>query len=195
MADWDKLKKEYYDLVNNMSDKDWNKWYNNRHKVNKQLEEEYQIKFIDHISLLKQNPTNIMNNQEEISNYFNNLFNQWRLGRSRSQMTLIQLIDKLVTIKNVNPDIKVQNFDLHSYRGYYADLALEVDNETLTINDAIKELKDAIDREFTGYKGGEFLMDSNTPLHIANYGSTGEALIDVEVVDNVVKFISKPNEE
>ena len=34
-------------------------------------------------------------------------------------------------------------------------------------------LEDAIGETFTGYKGGEFKMDGDTPVYYAPYGSTG----------------------
>jgi hypothetical protein len=73
----------------------------------------------------------------------------------------------------------------HSYRGYYSDLAFEpitID----TLHDAVtaKDLHDlltttALGKSFTGYKGGEFVMDKDTPLWRSEYGDASDlAIID-----------------
>jgi len=76
-----------------------------------------------------------------------------------------------------------------SWRGIYAELALNfVDNnyaplrdvKELKVSDFLQLCKDTVGREFTGYKGGEYIMNRHTPIWVANYGNSGNtALIDV----------------
>ena len=56
----------------------------------------------------------------------------------------------------------------HSYRGYYSDLAFEFDLGTSTVGEMLPVVRDCLDREFMGYKGGEYFMDRDTPLWISS---------------------------
>lgn len=60
----------------------------------------------------------------------------------------------------------------HSYRANYCDLAFEEVGET-TIGAMLKMARSCVDKEFVGYKGGEFRMHEYTAIHIANYGHSG----------------------
>ena len=74
--------------------------------------------------------------------------------------------------------------DVESYRGYSCDLALTDDGHIdggATVTTLLNALNAALDREFTGYKGGEFTMDHNTPLWRARYGQAPDhAIVGVE---------------
>ena len=75
-----------------------------------------------------------------------------------------------------------------SYRGYYDDLALgyiakdyyeeNKDDEIHTVKDFLEEAKRCLGKTFYGWKGGEFIMDKNTPLWVANSGHTSNFVID-----------------
>lgn len=66
-----------------------------------------------------------------------------------------------------------------SYSGYYNDLALEDSpSGVATAYELLAKARRADGRTFTGYKGGEFLMNLDTPLWRAAYGQTsGVAII------------------
>ena len=133
--------------------------------------------------------------QNEIQDYFNSLSELWRKERSETQLTLWKLISRLVKVQENNLADNIVYFNLCSYRGYYADLALStIPTETISIEDAIVELQDTIDKEFRGYKGGEFIMDKNTPLWVADYGNLGNKIVDIQIVNNTVYFITKEDE-
>ncbi len=74
---------------------------------------------------------------------------------------------------------------LHSYRGYYEDLALgfaayDAQGAVDTIGELLRGLKESVGCEFTGWKGGEFMMDRNTALWVANAGETsGTAIVGI----------------
>jgi len=82
---------------------------------------------------------------------------------------------------------------LSSWRGSYAELALEfsfvgygVDGFTKIENFEPKEmfiskflelLKSALGKEYTGWKGGEFVMGKTTPIWVANSGNSGQTAV------------------
>lgn len=96
---------------------------------------------------------------------------QWQRERADTQMTLGALIALLDTLPA--SDVVVGLGSLMSYRGYYCDLAFEPNDVPRPVADLLKECRDAMGREFTGYKGGEFLMGERTPLWVAGYGESG----------------------
>lgn len=93
-----------------------------------------------------------------------------------STKTVGQVLEKL---KSFDPEKQVRfafcmlsPTKLMSYKGYYDQAAIGFDdNETMTVADMINDLEQAIDgRTFTGYKGGEYKYNLDTPLHVDNYG-------------------------
>lgn len=102
-------------------------------------------------------------------------------------ITLGKLISELKTRKqdsHVTFDFcGVTPGELTSYRGYYRMLAIEPDFECnpVKVKDFITKLKSAINKTFIGYKGGEFVMDKDTWMWVAQYGrSDGTAIFGVE---------------
>jgi len=63
----------------------------------------------------------------------------------------------------------------HSYRGYYDDLAFEP-AKNVTVRSMLACARDALDRTFTGYKGGEYKMGEYTDVWLAEYSHTGEGI-------------------
>lgn len=76
---------------------------------------------------------------------------------------------------------------LDSYRGSYDELALgykltgyDNDAEHLTeikAKDLLNHLKEAIGKEYTGWKGGNYTMSKDTPVWVANSGNAGSTAI------------------
>ena len=83
-----------------------------------------------------------------------------------------------------------------SYRGYYSDLALEPEsNEPKTVEALLHQLKAALDKEYMGYKGGDFLMDGSTPLWVSKYGEgDGRAIIGIQQDIEKVVLVTKETE-
>lgn len=106
-------------------------------------------------------------------------------------MNLGQFIDKLKTYDSDLP-VKVEgpNTTLvapRSYRGYYDRLAFEPCTEaSSTVSDVLAYAKYAVGKTYYGYKGGLFLMDRNTLLHVADYGCCGEMIVGLRKKDGVV---------
>jgi len=79
-----------------------------------------------------------------------------------------------------------------SYRGYYSDLSFPPSSTPITVGQLLRDAKDAIGAEFTGYKGGEFEMHTETPLWASPYGtSNGRAIMGVGRVGAVVVLTTK----
>lgn len=123
-----------------------------------------------------------------------------RLSKS-DQLTLGEMILKLEPIVEKYKDLPddkqpTVNYDfeylfptsIDSWRGSYAELALDFtgyDNSNkrpMKVPDFLKMLKDTVGKEFTGYKGGEFVMSKHTPVWVANYGNSGNTAV-IDIVD------------
>lgn len=100
--------------------------------------------------------------------------------KTSSQLMLGELILKLEAIGNKDLPVIFDNgkycpTDLDSWRGSYAELALEyqyTEGEELTLAAFLKMLKEAIGKTYNGYKGGDFIMGKNTPIWVAHYGTS-----------------------
>lgn len=66
-----------------------------------------------------------------------------------------------------------------SYRGYYEDLAIEFEDKYPypKVTDLLNLLKDAVGKTFQGYKGGDYKMDENSRVWVANYSLTSDTVI------------------
>ena len=111
-------------------------------------------------------------------------------------MTLGELAGSL---EYVNPNAKVYTDfgarvesrivgPFESYRGYYEDLAIGYSGIGASLQASAGSLLRAAQKimnggfssTFTGYKGGEFAMNADTPIWISNYGeASGYALVDI----------------
>lgn len=109
--------------------------------------------------------------------------------RREYHLTLGELVEVLFDLPD--HDIPIEFDDgstpgrLHSYRGYYQDLAFST-GATGNVGDVLEDAQDAIGETFTGYKGGDFRMDETTPLWRAESGETGDAIVGLDVQDDRV---------
>jgi len=115
----------------------------------------------------------------DMQKMMSDLSKQWRDERSESQMTIGKLIQKL---KSMDKNMMIQNVsEPHSYRGYYSDLAFEsLTGEKSKVSEFLKMLEDSLGEIFTGYKGGDYLMEEDTPVWVAEYGSCVKKLIGIK---------------
>lgn len=117
-----------------------------------------------------------------------------RSTRSRYHLTLGQLIDALQTAKRTatvvfSDDTSASPGDFLSYRGYYADLAIQSVPHA-TVQDVYEHARLALNNSFEGYKGGTFHMGEDTPLWVSEYGSaSGRAIVGIEVGETVVLVV------
>lgn len=80
-----------------------------------------------------------------------------------------------------------------SYRGYYNRLAIEYENTgSMTVKEFLKRAKNIVGRTFEGYKGGNYLMDEETPIYVSNYGEAeGLKVIDIKKKKNNVTIVTR----
>lgn len=101
---------------------------------------------------------------------------EWRRERSQTQMTLGKMIKALEAMP-VDAMVSMLK-NAHSYRGYYSDIAFEPDaKQTCAASALLAECRDALGETFEGYKGGNYLMDEDTPVFVAFYGCCGRKLM------------------
>lgn len=120
-----------------------------------------------------------------------------RQTRSEYHLTLGKAIEFLA--KASRSYVVVFDYNNHSpgeemsYRGYYSDLSFETnDSEPKTVDEFDHQLNRALGQEYTGYKGGEFLMGLTTPLWQSPYGTTGRAIVGIRnTSDGTVELITK----
>lgn len=93
------------------------------------------------------------------------------------QLTLGDIITKLELLSPDTPilfDFGPSPTKLDSWRGSYAELALGfTDTTPNTVGNLLTECLSAVNRTFLGYKGGEYTMDRQTSVWVANYGEVG----------------------
>ncbi|MDD9866684.1 MAG: hypothetical protein OXS32_10070 [Verrucomicrobiales bacterium] len=82
---------------------------------------------------------------------------------------------------------------LFSYRGYYTDLAFEVSTDlTRTAGGLLAECHEALGKEFTGYKGGDYVARTDTPLWASDWGSvSGVGIIHVVDENDALVLLTK----
>ncbi len=131
----------------------------------------------------------------------------WSIGaalarsyRSEGCMTLGELIEQLSQFDKNKP-VKFDDEKIpcafHSWRGSYDQLALS-DNESPcdNVKELLSKAKEALTKEFGGYKGGEFHMNKDTVIHRANVSEVGKCfLAEVLESDDYVVLICKTDED
>lgn len=116
-------------------------------------------------------------NEKEIELLLNSMSNQWKMERAESQLTLGDMIHKL---EMMDGSIDVYGLGMmNSYRGYYSDLSFEPEDGKESVSELLSRCKEAMGSTFTGYKGGDYVMGKLTPLWLAEYGCTGDKIIDI----------------
>ncbi len=100
----------------------------------------------------------------------------WQEERSKTQMTLGSLIERLSAMGS---DTRIGISAAHSYRGYYSDLAFEFTEQPIPVSEALEMVQRCMGEVFKGYKGGDFQMGRNTPVWLAYYGSCGQKIMAV----------------
>ncbi len=72
--------------------------------------------------------------------------------------------------------------DVDSYRGYYDELAIKTESVPMYLSEFSLKMKKSLKDIYYGYKGGEYGMNENTFVWVANYGeATGLAVVDLEL--------------
>lgn len=109
----------------------------------------------------------------------------------------LHLEDLIEKLAKCNPDNEVY-FDyenrpvshLISWRGVYAELSLDSnhDGKAVKTGELLENCRTAIGKEFTGYKGGEFVMSEHSLVYADEY-STASGFATCDVVEKDGKTI------
>ena len=111
-------------------------------------------------------------------------------------MTINEILKALKSVNNDTPVFVVDTLSVEltgevmSWRGDYNCLALGYclygdSNAFINVGKLKSILQNSIGKTFIGYKGGEFVMEKNTPVYLDNYGfSTGHYIARVSVSNN-----------
>lgn len=102
---------------------------------------------------------------------------------SGKEYNLGNLIEDLKKYKDTLKEVEFDNgkipTEFSSWRGSYCELALEYKDEGICyVFDLYRKAYNTNGSIFVGYKGGDFEMDLNTPIHQANYGECGVKIND-----------------
>lgn len=132
------------------------------------------------------------NQMDKMQLIWNNISKMQSKLRATDMITLGEFIKELEKYPR-DWSIIIEPFSLIpdyfcSYRGYYEDLCLTYTadweyGEKVTVGDILDKAKNAVNKEFAGYKGGEFLMTEDTPLWVSkDYSCTGVTIAGFERV-------------
>lgn len=99
---------------------------------------------------------------------------QWSLGRLIEALEAVDATDDCWVSFAFGDFVPTR---CHSWRGSYSELAIgyaELEWETRpALKHFVNQLKQCVGAEFTGWKGGEFRMDLDTPVWVAEGGKSG----------------------
>lgn len=100
------------------------------------------------------------------------------------QMTLGELI---AFLKKQNHNMLIDGLGtIDSYRRYPNQLAFDPVSSKISSSDLLVVCKDAKSGSFEGFKGGNYLMDNDTPLWVASYGECGTQLMSINTDGSLV---------
>ena len=145
-----------------------------------------------------------------LQNFINDM-NKQMAKESGEEYNLGDLIKDLEkykgTFKEVEFDDGTIPTEFDSWRGSYCELALGYKEKGIMHNtDLYRQAYNANGSIFVGYKGGEFEMDLDIPIHQANYGETGvenketeeyeyKKIIGITEKDNKIIILTRVDED
>ena len=111
-------------------------------------------------------------------------------NRNISQITLGELLNQLESIDSDKPIMfdngkypEIGGLGIYSYRGYYCHACMQYKSEyeRVTVANMIAMLKNKIGDVRTGYKGGDYYMNPDVPVWMAEYGRAEQiAIVEVD---------------
>lgn len=120
---------------------------------------------------------------------------------SGKEYNLGMLIKDLEPYKDDFLDVEFEDgtvpTEFDSWRGSYCELMLGYrDKDGMSSYDFYRKAFNANGSMFTGYKGGDFIMDLQTPIHKDFYGgASGEKIIGIEKRDDTLIILTRPDED
>lgn len=127
--------------------------------------------------------------------------NRQEAMKESEQLTLGELT---LLFENVDDATKPVVFDdgeyapesLGSWRGSYRELAIRYGDNGVDGGEFIGMLREAEGNVYIGYKGGEFMMGTTTPIWVANRGESSgfkwgrQGVVDVEETDEAIVIVT-----
>lgn len=97
-------------------------------------------------------------------------------------MANLTLGELIAWLKEQNPKRAVSNGfgGPHSDRGDYSNVAFSPVSQT-TFGEMLRHAENALDKTFTGYKGGEFVMHYYVDALIGEWGECGENITHTHI--------------
>lgn len=131
-----------------------------------------------------------------IQDFVDNLNEQMKI-KSGSEYNLGDLIDDLEPYKEDFLQVEFEDgskpVDFDSWRGSYCELMLTYSQEgSMDSYSFYRKAFNTNGSMFTGYKGGDFIMDRLTPIHKDCYGgASGDKVIGIEKRGNKLIILTR----
>lgn len=131
----------------------------------------------------------------DLNNYYTPANSRIKLGELIQKLSECDLSKRLFAVVENQPDEPkaIPLPSLCSYRGVYRDLAIEMTmnpERIVSVQSILNELRFAVGTEYSGYKGGEYLMTQATIVWLSNYGQcSGLVVVDVKEESDCVNLI------
>lgn len=136
-----------------------------------------------------------------------NLMNEKNKYKSGAEYNIGRLVEDLQKcdqekqVRIICPDSTEYVYPSYysSWRGSYCELGLTFGYSSIKVRQFASITKSAINQVFTGYKGGHYVMDKYTPIHIADedkwqfYGQCAK-VIGVKEHDNYVEILYRDDD-
>lgn len=124
-------------------------------------------------------------------------------SNNKGAMSAEEIISKLEEFKDsnklvfieMNSEIFTSDFAADSWRGSYNLPSIEYCSEDsgCSIDSAIKNLQEINGMKVEGYKGGDYVLNKEDPLFIANYGCSNNctAIVDIQETNDFIICLTK----
>lgn len=135
----------------------------------------------------------------DLQDFVNDFNNKMKI-ESGKEYNLGMLIKELKKYKDEILEVEFDDgnipTDFDSWRGSYCELALGYKKEGIChIQTLYRNSFNANGSMFVGYKGGEYVMDLETPIHQANYGETSVKYENGDYIQKKIIGIKKEDKK
>lgn len=113
-------------------------------------------------------------------------------------MNIGQILKQLDTLIDANNNLTIEGVsrEFCSYRGYYQHLAMaESVGRQMAAVAFYNVLSNQLGKTFQGYKGGDYVMEEDCLLFVAEYGKTGQQVGGVAVNDEGITYLVQLDED
>jgi len=102
-------------------------------------------------------------------------------------MTLVEFKNKINSLPK-DSEFSYSISEPFSWRGSYAEVAFSIEETPSNATQVLEKINMAYDREFTGYKGGEYTYDDYTDVH---FESGHESYSDGDYVERIIQGLTE----